>query len=523
MGTGRTVSVPVGLFPQPLLPQGTCPSPVRLPAPRGAIRGVMDLFANTEAAAGAMPAETTAAAPRVPLAWRMRPRTLDEYTGQPHLLGPGGLLRRQLAARRIGSLILYGPPGCGKTALAHLIARTLQMPFTELNAVTAGVPEIRKAVETATRHRQHGGGATLLFIDEIHRFNKPQQSALLPHVEQGLLTLIGASTQNPFFSIIPPLASRSHIVELKPHGADDLGVILEAALGDSERGLGSLPLAAEADALAFLAERCEGDARRALNTLEMAALTTPPDASGQIRLTRAVLEQCLGKKAVVYDGEDAHYDTASAFIKSIRGSDADAALYWLAKMIEGGEDPLFIARRLVISASEDIGNADPRGLMVAVAAQQAVSAIGMPEGRIPLAQATTYLALAPKSNAAYLAVDAALADIRGGMVLPVPPHLQDAHYPGAKRLGRGDGYLYPHDFPGHFVSQDYLGARRSYYRPTGQGFEARLAERMADLHRLGQTPVSRTKHPVQNGSDKRSPDKHSPDKHSPDRGRPEIS
>jgi putative ATPase len=437
----------------------------------------MDLFttAATEAAA-------------VPLAWRMRPRTLAEYVGQSHLLGPDMLVRRQLAAGRVRSLILFGPPGCGKTALAHLIARELSLPFAELNAVTAGIPDIRKVVETARRHEREGGTGSLLFIDEIHRFNKPQQSALLPHVEQGLVTLIGASTQNPFFAIIPPLASRSLIVELKALTPDEVRQIVEAALADPERGLGDRRVTVAPEALDFLVQRTEGDARRALNALEVAATTSPPGPDGAVALTLQALEASLGKKAVVYEDGDAHYDTISAFIKSVRGSDPDAAVYWLAKMLEGGEDPLFIGRRLVILASEDIGNADPRALELAVAAHQAVASIGLPEGRIPLAQATVYLASAPKSNAAYLAVDAALSDIRNGMVLPVPPHLQGSNYSGAERLGRGRGYVYPHDHPGHYVAQDYLGADRTYYHPTGEGFEARIRDRLEALRGPGRRP-----------------------------------
>jgi putative ATPase len=430
----------------------------------------MDLFATA-----------TSEAATTPLAWRMRPRRLAEYVGQRHILGPGKLLQRQLAAGRIRSLILFGPPGCGKTALAHLVARELDLPFAEMNAVTAGIPDIRKVVEAALRSQRERGVGTLLFIDEIHRFNKPQQSALLPHVEKGLVTLIGASTQNPFFAIIPPLASRSLIVELKALSPDEVRGIVEAALKDPERGLGASGVTVAPDALDFLVQRTEGDARRALNTLEVAATTTAPAPDGGVRVTLEAMEASLGKKAVVYEDGDAHYDTISAFIKSIRGSDPDAAVYWLAKMIEGGEDPLFIARRLVIAAAEDVGNADPRALQLAVAAHQAVAAIGLPEGRIPLAQATCYLASAPKSNAAYLAVDAALAELRQGLVLPVPPHLQDSHYGGAKTLGRGIGYQYPHDFPGHFVPQDYLGAERTYYRPTDQGLESRIAERLNGL------------------------------------------
>lgn len=414
----------------------------------------------------------------------MRPRTLSEYVGQKHLLGPGKLLHRQLAVGRIGSLILYGPPGCGKTAMAHLIAREMDLPFTELNAVTAGIPDIRKIVAAASDRQQRDGSGTLLFIDEIHRFNKPQQSALLPHLEQGLLTLIGASTQNPFFAIIPPLASRSHIVPMQPHDPEDLRILIERALSDTERGLGNESVTLDDDAMDFLITRTEGDARRALGALEMAVITTTPQADGRKLVTLEAMAASLGKKPVVYEDGDAHYDTISAFIKSIRGSDPDASLYWLAKMIEGGEDPLFIARRLIIVASEDVGNADPRALDLAVSTYQAVTAIGMPEGRIPLGQATTYLALAPKSNAAYSAIDAALSDIRNGTVLPVPTHLKDSHYSGAKTLGHGKGYQYPHDFPGHFVPQDYLGAARSYYHPTEQGFEQRLKERLEHFNRI---------------------------------------
>jgi putative ATPase len=441
------------------------------------LKGSLDLFAAHPPSAAA-----------VPLAWRMRPRTLAEYVGQAHLLGPGKLLDRQLKAGRVRSLILFGPPGCGKTALAHLIASELDLPFAEMNAVTAGIPDIRKVIETAERNRRDRGTGTLLFIDEIHRFNKPQQSALLPHVEQGLVTLIGASTQNPFFSIIPPLASRSLIVELKGLLPEDVRRIVEAALADPERGLGDRKVEIAPEALDFLVQRTEGDARRTLNTLEVAVTTTEPEPDGTVRVTLETMEASLGKKAVVYEDGDAHYDTISAFIKSLRGSDPDAALYWLAKMIEGGEDPLFISRRLMIAAAEDIGNADPRALELAVAAHHAVTAIGLPEGRIPLAQATAYLAAAPKSNAAYLAVDAALAEIRSGFVLPVPAHLQDSHYGGAKQLGRGIGYRYPHDYPGHFVAQDYLGAERTYYHPTDQGVEARIRERLKALDQIRRRP-----------------------------------
>lgn len=449
----------------------------------------MDLFSTTEAASPAPddpqqavdpldPFGADAARANGPLAWRMRPRTLAEYMGQEHLLGEGKLLRRQLDSGRLNSVILYGPPGCGKTALAHLLARELKRPFTELNAVTAGVADVRKVVAQATAQQRAGQAGVLLFIDEIHRFNKTQQSALLPHVEQGLLTLIGASTQNPFFAIIPPLASRSHIVAMEPVSEASMARIVDAAINDPDRGLGAAPVVLDDDARSFLLARTEGDARRTLNALETAHATTPPDDKGVRHISLEVMAECLGEKPVVYDDGDAHYDTASALIKSIRGSDPDASLYWLAKMLIAGEDPLFITRRLMIAASEDIGNADPRALPLAVATHEAVLSMGLPEGRIPLAQTTVYLAVAPKSNAAYKALDAAIADIKNGTVLPVPMHLRDRHYSGAKSLGHGEGYLYPHDYPDHLVAQDYLGAERSYYHPTRQGFEARISDRL---------------------------------------------
>jgi len=410
----------------------------------------------------------------------MRPRELSEYVGQLHVLGPGRLLRRAIETDRIMSLILYGPPGTGKTALAHLIAERSRARFVPLNAVTAGVADIRKVVQEAAIEREQGGGKTILFIDEIHRFTRVQQDALLPDVERGTIILIGASTQNPFFAIIPALSSRSQIFEFKPLRDDDIRALIERALADRERGLGGLNISLSPEALDFLIARSGGDARRALNALEIGALSTKPGEDGVVRYDLATAEESIQKKALLYD-EDEHYDTISAFIKSLRGSDPDAALYWMAKMIMAGEDPLFIARRLVIAASEDVGNADPRALMIATAAYQAVERIGMPEGGIPLAQAAAYIASAPKSNAAYLAIKQALSDIEQGAVLPVPDHLKDAHYSGAKRLGRGVGYLYPHDHPGHYVDQSYLPEHREYYKPTEQGEEKRIKERLARL------------------------------------------
>ncbi|MBI3805104.1 MAG: replication-associated recombination protein A [Nitrospirae bacterium] len=413
-----------------------------------------------------------------PLAWRMRPRDFSEFVGQAHLVGPGKFLRRAIEADRVSSLILYGPPGCGKTALAHLIATYSQSQFVDINAVTAGVAEIRKVIAAAQEEKSRSGKKTLLLVDEIHRFNKVQQSALLPDVEKGTLTLVGASTQNPFFSIIPALASRSQIVELKPLPVEGLRALVRRALSDPERGFGKWKVVLTDEAERHLIETTEGDARRLLNALEIGVVTTPPDAEGVIHFDLAVAEESVQKKGLVYESGDSHYDTISAFIKSVRGSDPDAAVYWLAKMIYAGEEPLFIARRLIILASEDIGNADPRALIIAVAALHALEAIGMPEGKIPLAQATTYLASAPKSNAAYLAIGAALEEIESGRLMEVPDLLKDTHYAGAKRLGRGKGYRYPHDSPGHFIPQLYLPEEKVFYHPSDQGEEKKIAERL---------------------------------------------
>ena len=414
-----------------------------------------------------------------PLAARMRPRNLDEYAGQRHILGPGQLLRRALEADRIQSLILFGPPGTGKTSLAQLIALRTRVRFERLNGVEATVADLRRVLQGASNRLQNTGQPTLLFIDEIHRFNRSQQDVLLPDVESGVVRLIGATTHNPFFFVNSPLVSRSQVFELKPLDEADLVELMERAIGDGERGLGYLPLVVLPEALAHLARVSDGDGRKALNSLEIAALTTPHDAEGKIRIDLAVAEQCIQKKAVVYDGDgDAHYDTASAFIKSMRGSDPDAALYWLAKMIHAGEDPRFITRRLLVHAAEDVGLADPMALVLAEAAHRAAEGIGWPEARIPIAEATLYIATAHKSNSVIRAIDAALADVRSGRTLEVPRHLKDAHYSGAKRLGHGAGYAYAHDHEGHFVPQDHLGEPRRFYEPTEQGTEKKIKERL---------------------------------------------
>lgn len=416
----------------------------------------------------------------VPLAARMRPRTLAEYVGQQHILAPGQLLRRAIEADRVQSVIFYGPPGTGKTSLAQIIAAQTRARFERLNGVESNVSDMRRVLSGATNRLQNTGQPTILFIDEIHRFNKAQQDVLLPDVESGVVKLIGATTHNPFFFVNSPLVSRSQVYELKPLTEADILALLQRSLKDGERGLGHLRIRTDGVALAHLARICDGDARKALNSLEIAALTTPPGEDGFIVLDLAVAEACIQKKAVVYDGDgDAHYDTISAFIKSVRGSDPDASLYWLAKMIHAGEDPRFIARRLVILAAEDIGLADPMALVLTQAAAQVAEFVGWPEARIPIAEATIYLATAHKSNSVIKAIDAALEEVRQGRTLVVPAPLKDSHYQGAERLGHGTGYVYPHDQPGHHVAQDYLGAVRRFYQPTDQGTEKKIAERLA--------------------------------------------
>ena len=453
-----------------------------------------DLFADVPGPkeADALPREPSR---HQPLASRMRPRDLGEFVGQSHILGPGQLLRRAIEADRIQSLIFYGPPGTGKTSLAQIIARQTRNKFERLSGVESNVADMRRVLSGAANRLENTGQSTILFIDEIHRFNKAQQDILLPDVEGGTVRLIGATTHNPFFFVNSPLVSRSQIFELRPLSDAEILELLRRALADSERGLGFLRVAADETALRHLAKLSDGDARKALNALELAALTTPPDPAGVIRIDLTVAEQSIQKKAVVYDNEeDAHYDTISAFIKSMRGSDPDAALYWLAKMIHAGEDPRFIARRIVIQAAEDVGLADPMALVLANAAFQAAEFIGWPEAQIPLAEATIYIATAPKSNSTITAIEAAMKDVETGRTLPVPEHLRDAHYRGAKRLGHGEGYKYAHDYAGHFVAQDYLGSDRHYYQPTEQGVEKKIKDRV-DRWRseLRQAKVQRSK------------------------------
>jgi putative ATPase len=412
-----------------------------------------------------------------PLAARMRPRNLDEFVGQSHIIGPGQLLRRAIEADRIQSLIFYGPPGTGKTSLAQIIANQTKSRFERLNAAESNIADIRRLLADAKTRLETTEASTIVFVDEIHRFNKAQQDALLPQVESGVIKLIGATTENPCFYVNGPLVSRSQIFELKPLTDADLLGLLQRALKDEERGLGKLKISADEDALRHLATISDGDARKALNALELAASTTPPDSSGVIRITLTVAEQSIQKKALLYRDDD-QYQVISAYQKAMRGSDPDAALYWLAKMIKAGEDPRYIARRLVICASEDVGLADSMALVVANAALQAVEAIGWPEAKLQLAHATIYVATAPKSNSATRAIEAAEHEVETGRTISVPKHLEDRHYGGVRSAGQGFDYKLPHDYPGHFVAQDYLGVDRIFYKPADEGAEKLVKERV---------------------------------------------
>ncbi len=429
----------------------------------------MDLFENRKNDKNDQPA--------LPLAARMRPRSLDEFTGQGHILSDGKLLRRAIESGKFGSLIFYGPPGCGKTALAYLITEMKKLHFFRINAVTSNAAEMRKLIDAAKENMKLDGRKTILFIDEIHRFNKAQQDILMPDVEQGNPILIGTTTHNPFFSIISPLLSRSLVFEFKPLKEEDILVLLKRAARDKERGLGNLNIRYGEDAFLHIAKLSDGDARRALNALEVGALTTKADKDGVAHFTLNAAEESIQKKAILYDkDEDGHYDTISAFIKSMRGTDPDAALYWLAKMIYAGEDPRFIARRIVICAAEDVGNADPQALVVANAALQISEFVGLPEARIPLAQAAVYIACAPKSNAAYMGLENATKDIEENATQEVPDHLKDASYRGAEKLGHGEGYKYAHNYDKHYVEQKYTIKEKKYYFPTDIGYEKKIKD-----------------------------------------------
>ncbi|RBW70438.1 AAA family ATPase [Bacillus taeanensis] len=418
-----------------------------------------------------------------PLANRMRPRTLDEFIGQGHIVGEGKLLRRAIEADQLTPMIFFGPPGTGKTTLARIIANSTSAKFEQLNAVTSGVQEIREFIKEAKERLAIDQKRTVLFIDEIHRFNKNQQDALLPHVEDGTMVLIGATTENPMFEINSALLSRSRLFRFEPLTDQDIMNMLEAALNDKERGFGSYSITADKEAVEHIVSVSNGDARTALNALELAVITTKPNKEKVIYITLEIAEESIQQRALQYDkAGDNHYDTISAFIKSIRGSDPDATLYWLAKMIYAGEDPRFIARRLYVHAAEDIGTADPNALLVAQAAAYAVDFIGMPEARLPLAEAALYLATAPKSNAVIKGIDAALQAVQKEKSGQIPLHLRDAHYKGAGHLEHGKHYKYPHDYPGGFVPQQYLPDRmkgKKFYHPTERGYEKTILKRLA--------------------------------------------
>jgi putative ATPase len=439
----------------------------------------MDLFKKDDMKAGQDPR---------PLADRMRPRTLDEYVGQTHLMGAGSLLRRAIEADQLFSMIFWGPPGSGKTTLARIIAGAIQSHFASFSAVLSGVKEIRAVVDEARVQRQDHRKKTILFVDEIHRFNKAQQDAFLPHVESGLITLIGATTENPSFEVIAPLLSRSRVLLLKPFSDDELMLILEKALKDSERGLGELSLEIEPEAMAAIVWSADGDARAALNTLEATAPLVQTQKDHSRKITRALVEEAFQKKFLLYDkGGEEHYNLISALHKSLRGSDPDAALYWLGRMLAAGEDPLYIARRMVRFASEDVGNADPRALTVAISAMQAFQFIGLPEGELALAQAAVYLATASKSNALYTGYGRIKETISRTGTLPVPLHIRNAPTRLMKELGYGKGYLYAHNFEDAYVPQDFLPEKlkgETYYHPTDRGYEKIIRERMEQWRKL---------------------------------------
>lgn len=422
-----------------------------------------------------------------PLASRLRPTTLDEVVGQKHIIGKDKLLYRAILADQLGSIIFYGPPGTGKTTLAKVIACTTSANFRQINATVAGKKDMEEVVNEAKDALGMYGKKTILFVDEIHRFNKGQQDYLLPFVEDGTLILIGATTENPFFEVNGALLSRSRIFELKSLEKEDIQELIQRAVYDTEKGMGSYHAVIDGDALDFLSDAANGDARAALNAVELGILTTERDPSdGKIHITLEAAQECIQKRAVRYDKNgDNHYDTISAFIKSMRGSDPDAAVYYLARMLYAGEDIKFIARRIMICASEDVGNADPQALAVAVSASQAVERIGMPEAQIILAQAVTYVATAPKSNAAVCAIGEAMEAVRSQKTMPVPVHLQDAHYKGSAKLGHGEGYRYAHDYPNHYVRQQYLPdgmEGQTFYHPTANGYEQKIREHMQFLN-----------------------------------------
>lgn len=423
-----------------------------------------------------------------PLAVRMRPRNLDEFVGQRHFLGPGKLLRRMLEADRLMSVIFYGPPGTGKTTLAEIVARHTDSHFERANAASIGVKDVRAILDAAKERLANGGKRTVLFLDEIHRFTRSQQDVLLGDVEAGLIILVGATTENPFFAVNSALVSRSQIFQFTPLDETDIRDLLKRAVADAERGFGSLAqLRVDDEAIDHWALTSDGDARRALTALEIAVRSLQHDhPDAPLHVTLGVAEESIQRKAIVYDGTgDEHYDAASAFIKSMRGGDPDAAVYWLARMLEAGEDPRFLARRIAILASEDIGNADPMALVVAASCFEIVEKIGLPEAQLTLSQAAIFMATAPKSNASALAIWSASKDVKEGRTIPVPRHLRDAHYGGSKRLGHGEGYVYPHDDPRGVVQQDYLGVDKTYYQPTDRGHEQAIRRRLAEWKQAG--------------------------------------